>query len=282
MQEEKLGKHADAARGTVKAAVLKEDSMSSDLVVASCYDQKPFYMISSKCEKVSWDPVTKKVWSSSLKSNVDFKFLRWSLSHDYNYQMNDYDIADQLRLVYQIMHFQRNNKWWWALFLWGYKVSVVNSYVSMKRYCELKGVPVPWSHHDWNEAIGYTHLDPEYWPKQKGPFSKNDDATGSATKQAATSDLPKKKAPRLVSMSLSPTRGRLKGRLDHKTRLHMPLPPLSANAACQLHRWAHKESNPMDNPEGANVKPSGSRAHVMQCEECGMHLCLKCWPIFHR
>jgi hypothetical protein len=100
MQEEKLGKHADAAQGTVKAAVLKEDRMSSVLVVASCYDQKPFYMISSKCEKVSWDPVTKMVWSSSLKSNVDFKFLCWSLSHDYNYQMNDNDIADQLRLVY--------------------------------------------------------------------------------------------------------------------------------------------------------------------------------------
>jgi hypothetical protein len=45
MQEEKLGKHANAARGTMKAAVLKEDSMSSDLVIALCYDQKPFYMI---------------------------------------------------------------------------------------------------------------------------------------------------------------------------------------------------------------------------------------------
>jgi hypothetical protein len=96
--------------------------------------------------------------------------------------MNDNDIADQLRLVYWIMCFQRNNKWWWVLFLWGYEVSMVNSYVSMKRYCELKGVPVLWSHHDWNEAIGYAHLDPEYWPRQKGPFSKNDDATGSATK----------------------------------------------------------------------------------------------------
>jgi hypothetical protein len=61
MQEEKLGKHADAARGMVKAAVLKEDSMSSDLVVASCYDQKLFYMISSKCENVSCYPVLKKV-----------------------------------------------------------------------------------------------------------------------------------------------------------------------------------------------------------------------------
>ncbi len=57
---------------------------------------------------------------------------------------------------------------------------------------------------------------------------------------------------------------------------------LGLNAACQLHRWAHKETHPVDKAEGANVMPSGSRAHVMQCEECGVHLCLKCWPIFHR
>ncbi len=60
IQEEKLGKHTDAARSTVKAAVLKGDSMSSDLVVALCYDQKPFYMISTKVEKVSWELIVKK------------------------------------------------------------------------------------------------------------------------------------------------------------------------------------------------------------------------------
>ena len=52
-------------------------------------------------------------------------------------------------------------KWWWALFLWGYKVSLENSYVMYKRYCELKGVPVQWTHHNWTEAIGYAHVDPE-------------------------------------------------------------------------------------------------------------------------
>jgi hypothetical protein len=103
------------------------------------------------------------------------------------------------------MHFQRNNKWWWALFLWAYKVLMVNVYVSMKRYCELKGVRVPWSHHDWNKAIGYAHLDLEYWPRWKEPFSKNDNITGFTTKWANTSDLPKKKALRVDSMSLSST-----------------------------------------------------------------------------
>jgi len=118
LQEDKTGKAAETTRGTVKAAVLKGDNMSSDLVVASCYDQKPFYMISSKCEEVSWEQVTKNLWSSSLKKQTDFTFLRLSLSHDYNFEMNDNNIVDQLWLVYRIMHFQRNNKWWWALFLW--------------------------------------------------------------------------------------------------------------------------------------------------------------------
>ena len=99
-QEEKTGKAAKAARGTVKAAVLRGDSLSSDLVVASCYVQKPFYMISHSCESVTWVPVMKKVWSSTLKKTVDFNFLHWNLSKDYNYEMNDNDIADQLRLVY--------------------------------------------------------------------------------------------------------------------------------------------------------------------------------------
>jgi hypothetical protein len=147
----------------------------------------------------------KKLWSTSLQRKVDFRFLRWSMSNDYNFQMNDNDIADQLRLVYQIMRFQRNNKWWWALFLWGYEVSLVKSYVSMNLYCELKGVPVPWMHHDWKEAIGYVHLDPiEYWPRRKVPY-KNDDATCPAQLDSL-SDL-KKKAPRVDSMALLPTWG---------------------------------------------------------------------------
>jgi hypothetical protein len=140
--------------------MLKGDSWSSDLIGASCYDQKTFYMISHSCENMSWMPITKKVWSSNLKKSVDYSFLPWNLSDDYNFEMKDNNIADQLWLVYPIMRFQRNNKWWWALFFWGYKVSLVNLYVTMKRYCELKGVPIKWTHHNWNEAIAYAHINP--------------------------------------------------------------------------------------------------------------------------
>ncbi len=105
-----MGRAANAARGTVKAAVLKGDSRSSNLVVASCYDQKPFYMISHSCESITWMTITKKVWSTALKTNIDFSFLWWNLLDDYNFEMNDNDVADQLRLVYWIMRFQRNIK----------------------------------------------------------------------------------------------------------------------------------------------------------------------------
>jgi hypothetical protein len=277
IQEEKTGKAAEAARGTVKAAVLKGESQSSDLVVASCYDQKPFYMISHSCESITWVPVTKKVWSSTLKKNVDFAFLRWNLSNDYNFEMNDNDIADQLRLVYRFMRFQRNNKWWWALFLWGYEVSMVNSYVSYKRYCELKGVPVQWSHHDWNEAIGYAHLDPdEDWPTKKSPPETPTSSAASASK---------KRAPKIDSKALSPTRGRMKVRLDTNVN-HMPVVPRGPPRAnvCQLHRWADKEFNPStDDKTGRkkNTKPAGARTGVMRCTVCNVNLCIPCWEIFH-
>ena len=80
MQEDKTGKAANAARGRVKVAVLKGDSCLSNLVVASCYDQNPFYMISSRCKSVTWMPITKKLWSTSFQWKVNFTFLRWSMS----------------------------------------------------------------------------------------------------------------------------------------------------------------------------------------------------------
>ena len=162
---------------------------------------------------------------------------------------------------------------------------MVNSYVSLKRYCELEGVAVRWNHHDWNEAIGYAHLDPvEYWPRRKAAFKSNDITAGSA-KAAAKSDLKKiniTRGPRLDSSALLPTRGKLKCQLDHDTKIHMPLPPLSSNATCQLHRWVHKETHPLDKMEGANTKPAGSRSHVMQCDTCEVHICLNCWALFHQ
>ncbi len=116
-QEELKGKQADTKQGTVKAAVLKNNSLSHDLIIASCYDRNPFYMISHSIERLTWVECTKRIWSSALKKSILFTFLCWNLSHDYNHEMNDNDVANQLHLVYNMMRFQRNKKWWWALFI---------------------------------------------------------------------------------------------------------------------------------------------------------------------
>jgi hypothetical protein len=275
-QEEKTGKAAELAKGTVKAAVLKGDSRSSNLVVASCYDQKPFYMISHSCESVTWTICEKKVYSSTLRATVPFKFLRWNLSDDYNFEMNDNDIADQLRLVYRLMRFQRNNKWWWALFLWAYEVSMVNSYVAMKRYCELKGVPMKWTHHDWHEAIGYAHLDPqEEWLQRKSPGktpTTNDDRGAAATSEV------KRRNSRIDTAALSPVRGRMNTRLDHTNFQHVPI-PTAGRGVCQLHRWA---ANMAGGDKEKNKKPAGSRKNnVAFCEACQVNICIPCWKLYH-
>jgi hypothetical protein len=212
-------------------------------------------MISHSCENVSWTPVTKKVWSSNLKKLVDYSFLRWNLSDDYNFDRNASNIADQLRLVYCIMQFQRNNKWWWALFLWGYEVSLVNAYVAMKQYCELKGVPVKWMHHNLNEAIAYAHIDPnEYWPRAKSPPKIVD----------LNVTVAKGRSHKMDSLALSPTRGRLRGRLNGSAT-HMPVLPdaMKGTTVCQLHQWAYKEFNPGDTRK--SPKPAGLHSQVMHC-----------------
>ena len=107
------------------------------------------------------------------------------------------------------------------MFLWRYEVSLVNSYVSYKRYCELKGVPVTWTHHDWNEAIEYAHVDPdEYWPRKKSPPKSVPKANAKSI------------CHRIDSQALSPTWGRLLDRLTPTT--HMPV-MASGSDVCQLH-----------------------------------------------
>ncbi len=135
---------------------------------------------------------------------------------------------------------------------------------------------MPWTHHDWNEVVGYAHLDPiKDWPRKKSgnghPAKKQDNMTLATKKRAMRMDL----------MALSPKWGRLRIRLD-KTKKHMPVNPLLPNAACQPHRWAYKETNPVEEMEKANKKPSGLWSGVMQCKTCKVNLCLKCWKMYHK
>ena len=60
MQEEVKGKAAEAIHGTVKAAVLKVNPRAEGVVVASIFDQTPFYMISNDAKEITWVVKEKK------------------------------------------------------------------------------------------------------------------------------------------------------------------------------------------------------------------------------
>jgi hypothetical protein len=58
------------------------------------------------------------------------------MNNDYNIDMGHVDVADQLRGNYRMDHWQRQYKWWWSVWLWGFGVLLVNAYVYYKKVME--------------------------------------------------------------------------------------------------------------------------------------------------
>ena len=102
LQEELTGNREDATQGTAEAAILEGESESCQLIITSCYDQKPFYMIFHSTPSVTWIALSKRIYSHKEKETVNFNFLRFNMSNEYDFKINDNDVADQYRLVYSI------------------------------------------------------------------------------------------------------------------------------------------------------------------------------------
>jgi hypothetical protein len=62
------------------------------------------------------------------------EFLRLNVNDNYNGEMNDVDISDHLRTIYEFNHWLRNKKWWWAIFLYAMEVLLTNAYLV---YCSV-------------------------------------------------------------------------------------------------------------------------------------------------
>ena len=74
-QVELSGKATESVRGTVKVAVLQNDSKFSNLVAASCCVQKPFFMISHSIEEITWVTKTKQIYTHAQKNTIPYHFL---------------------------------------------------------------------------------------------------------------------------------------------------------------------------------------------------------------
>ena len=65
----------EAARVTTKVRVLKGNPNLEHLLVGSCVDQKPFYMLSIAVEKIDWVTQIKMIYSHAAKKEVEHNVL---------------------------------------------------------------------------------------------------------------------------------------------------------------------------------------------------------------
>jgi len=78
---------------------------------------------------------------------------RLSLADLYNFNMNNVDVADQLRGYYRPDGLWiKLRKWWWSIFLWAMGQSVVNGYVLYKAVCRRAKIR-PMDHLDFHVAV---------------------------------------------------------------------------------------------------------------------------------
>ena len=171
--EAKSQKKQLEVRGTTKAAVLKGDPDCPDLVATSVYDTKPVHYLSMACRELKWIVCEKSVYNVDTGAKELLKFLRMSNINDYNNQMGDVDIADQLRNNYRFDHWLRNRKWWWSIMMWGLGVCLVNAYIVYLKVNMAAGKKKGelLSQHDFRQQVAMAWISPEvYWGTEKnGP-----------------------------------------------------------------------------------------------------------------
>ena len=221
-------------RGTVKAAVLEGDGEISGLVAVSYCDQKPVHFLSTICETIKWVQCTKRVYCVETEQVEEVKFLHLNINDDYNPDMGNVDIADQLQSYYRFDHWMRKQKWWWSLFFCAFGVLLVNAYVCYHHYTISIG-KCPISHYDSCKSIALALLDPKlYWKNQmvkraaesnkrnadnnvnvnvtqqgQGQDSSSNAEGGSTQTTKASSNKKQKRAPPVTDDSLCPPTGAL-------------------------------------------------------------------------
>ena len=123
LQEDKTKKEeVEAARGTLKAAILKGDTNCPDLCVISYYDSKVVYLMSTANQSLRWRVKERKVFDKGKNKLVKIKFLWHEMIDDYNNGMNHVYRAHQLHGTYRFDHWMRTRKWWSSIWMWRFQV----------------------------------------------------------------------------------------------------------------------------------------------------------------
>ena len=268
----------EQVRGTLKVAHLKGDDKIKGLVAISYYDSKPFYMLTNACGKVEWLEKTRKIWRKDTQQLVETKFHRLNIINDYNNNMNNVDVADQLRGAYRFDKFVRLTKWWWSMYFWCFEMLLTNSYIVYKKYMIIHDMR-PMSHYDFQVSVAKAWIRPDmYWPKitnkrvcrQIEPRRLDTSATSTSSCTRASSrnstsqDPAVKRATGFTDKTLHPVYGALNTRLAGTD--HWPAPSYKKDARCQLHFWATGKKY---------------RSQLLACTQCKVTLCAQCFIPYH-
>jgi hypothetical protein len=269
-------------RGTLKVARLVGEPRLKDLIAVSYYDVKPFYFMTNSWDEIKWIKKTRQVWSNNLKRMINMPYHRLNLIETYNYNMNNVDIADQLRGVYRWDHWMRKRKWWWSIMFWALQVMITNAFVLYKKYMvmlKLKHL----GHYEFLEAVCVKWITEgsKFFRSKKSSMTSGGDISvatsisigskrsiDSVKTRGMMTETKKSKNIQFNDEVLDPFKGRLKCRLDHKHVMHMPSKvENSQHKYCQLCYWGTKKKKFKD---------------LLRCEACAVNICIDCYAIFHQ
>lgn len=226
-------------------------------------------------------------------------FLRLNMNDGYNVDMGHVDVADQLRGNYRMDRWQRQYKWWWSIWLWGFGVLLVNAYVYYKKVMEESGVPKKeWlTQYQFRKAVALAWVqmdEPSIKQRRKtnlphsvavvtkrkvapldsgrrkrrkilGDYStvRTPPATTHMASQNESSTT-SKRASAIKDSSLMSLTGPFCRRLDPTVGHWME--DVGKRPKCALHRWA----SGLEHTQG-----------VYSCSFCGITLCVYCFKVFH-
>jgi hypothetical protein len=181
-------KKADALKGTTIAARLAHSKACPNLLAVCVYDNKPVHLLSTVAESVEWIVKKRKVFQREANQMKMMGYLRLNVIDDYNSNMNQVDIADQLRGQYRPDRWMRHKKWWWSIFIWGIGVAGVNAYKIYEfMWLEQKAagrtdLPVKWTHAEFIEQLVYDLIFPKQTSAHRVALQKaTDDDEGDSS-----------------------------------------------------------------------------------------------------
>ena len=216
------------------------------------------------------------------------KFLRLSVNDSYNMNMNNVDIADQLRGNYRTDRWMRKLKWWWALFFWGHNTMLVNAYVCYKVFMGNNGKTLG-SHYEFWKMVVLAKVSPADYgaDKQQLPMavqrrdhrfrtrtpssSKRSISSLSSVSFSSRKKVKNDKCNYATVKRVSEDRSHLNiTRLDLTLR-HPPEPNLRSSRnpsgiCCFLWRWA----------TGKKLS-----SQLLRCVDCNVSLCSWCYGLYH-